>query len=106
MIWLHWVVVANEAIRLARSNTPSKKNRRIVVVRRSLFRTSEVAPLCDNFSPFSCIKIIQTVLFISLVSSLLVVEALREEEIRGQVLVFVAGKVGLDHQVFRETQGF
>lgn len=38
--------------------------------------------------------------------SLVVLEALVEEEVGRQVLVLLAGKVGLDHQGLRETQRF
>lgn len=38
--------------------------------------------------------------------SLVVLEALVEEEVGRQVLVLLAGKVGLDHQGLREAQGF
>ena len=37
---------------------------------------------------------------------ILVIERLRQKEIGGQILVFVAGEVCLDHQVFRETKCF
>lgn len=38
--------------------------------------------------------------------SLVVLEALVEEEVGRQVLVLLAGKVGLDHQGLREAQRF
>lgn len=38
--------------------------------------------------------------------SLVVLEALVEEEVGRQVLVLLAGKVGLDHQGLREAQCF
>lgn len=38
--------------------------------------------------------------------SLVVLEALVEEEVGRQVLILLAGEVGLDHQRLRETQRF
>ena len=43
---------------------------------------------------------------VSVICSLLIIKALREQEIGRQIFILLTRKVGLDYESFRETKGF